>query len=408
MSMSKNKPKNKKSSPCIKDYARKRKILKRRRLRREKILLHQIRRNTKIAAFRVSTIKVDKLRITPVEGLAILVGTLMGAGVLGLPYVASKVGLIPAIGILFGVMLLMLFTSFIVLRVSAEMGGAQMSTIAQKALGKAGGWIMYLSIMIMGFGAFLAYIAGMGNIFTTLFGVNELVGAIIFWILASFVIYLGLEASGKTELIMSFVLIAIFIGVTGMLLPHARLENALYVDLGGIFSMIGVVIFAFGFHTVIPDVYRGIGSYKKTKKVVVLAFLIPAVIYAIFMIVFLMTFGKNTPQLATQGLEAIYDGMGKIIGNALPLVAIATSFIGVGLAQQSNSKEFLSLKKPAAWALTVVPPIVIYLLGVRNFADVLSFAGNTGDLMAFIILPILIWIIIYVAPKIRLKLKQSL
>ena len=406
--MSKNSPKNKNSSSGIKDYARKRKIQKRRKLRRERILLHQIRRNTKIATFRISTIKVEKLRITPVEGLAILVGTLVGAGVLGLPYAASQVGLIPAIGILFGFMLLMLFTSFIVLKLSAEMSGAQMSTIAQKTLGKAGGWIMYLSIMIMGFGAFLAYIAGMGNIFTTLFGVNEIFGAILFWILASSVIYLGLEASGKTELIMSFVLIAIFIGVTGMLLPHARLENALYVDLGGIFSMIGVVIFAFGFHTVIPDVYRGIGSYKKTKRVIVIAFLIPTIIYAVFMIVFLMTFGKDTPQVATQGLESIYNGMGKIIGNVLPLIAIATSFIGVGLAQQSNSKEFLSLKKPAAWALTVVPPIIIYLVGVRNFADVLSFAGNTGDLMAFIILPILIWIIIYVVPKIRIKLKKSL
>jgi len=406
--MSKNKPKNKNSFSSRNDYARKRKIQKRRRLRREKILLQQIRRNTKIATFRISTIKVEKLRITPIEGLAILVGTLMGAGVLGLPYAASKVGLIPAIGILFGVMLLMLFTSFIVLKLSAEMGGAQMSTIAQKILGKAGGWIMYLSIMIMGFGAFLAYIAGMGNIFTTLFGVNEVLGAILFWILASLVIYLGLAASGKTELIMGFVLIAIFIGVTVMLLPHARLENALYVDFGGIFSMVGVVIFAFGFHTVIPDVYRGIGSYKKTKKVLVLAFLIPTVIYAVFMVVFLMTFGKNTPEVATQGLEAIYNGMGKIIGNALPLIAITTSYIGLGLAQQSNSKEFLRLKKPAAWALTVVPPIIIYLAGVRNFADVLSFSGNTGSMMAFIILPILIWVIIYVVPKIRVKLKQSL
>jgi amino acid permease len=172
--------------------------------------------------------------------------------------------------------------------------------------------------------------------------------------------------------------------------------------------MMGVVIFAFGFHTIIPDVYRGIGSYKKTKKVIVLAFLIPTVIYAVFMLVFLMTFGKNTPQVATQGLEAIYDGMGKVVGNSLPLIAIVTSFIGLGLAQQSNSKEFLSLKKPGAWALTVVPPIIIYLVGVRNFADVLSFAGNTGDLMAFIILPILIWIIIYVVPKIRVKLKKNL
>jgi len=399
--MSKNAPKIKTSASFLKENDGKRKILRRRRLRRERIQLHQIRRNAKIAAFRISTIKVEKLRITPIEGLAILVGTLIGAGILGLPYAASKVGLIPAIGILFGVMLLLLFTALIVLKLSADMGGAQMSTIANRALGNAGGWIMYISIMIMGFGAFLAYIVGMGNIFTTLFGINEIVGAILFWILASSVIYLGLEASGKTELIMGFVLIVIFIGVTIMLFPHARVENALYVDIGGIFSMLGVVIFAFGFHTVIPDVYRGIGSYKKTKKILVLAFLIPTVIYGVFMVMFLMVFGKNTPQVATQGLETIYNGIGKIVGNALPLIAITTSYIGMGLAQQSNSKEFLKLKKPAAWSLTVIPPIIIYLLGVRNFADVLAFVGNTGDMMAFIILPILIWLILYIVPKIR-------
>jgi len=404
--MSKNNPKNKTSLSCKKESDRKKKILRRRRLVREKIHLQQIRINTRIAAFRISTIKVEKLRITPVEGIALIVGTLVGAGVLSLPYAASKVGLIPAMGILFGVMLLMIFTALIVLKLSAEMGGAQMSTIAQNTLGKAGGWIMFLSIMLMGFGAFLAYISGVGSIFTVLFGINEIFGAVLFWMLASFVIYKGLEASGKTELIMSMVLLAVFIGVTCMLIPHARLENALYSDLGGIFSIIGVVIFAFGAHTIIPDVYRGIGSYEKTKKVVILAFLIPAAIYAVFMVAFLMTFGKDTPEIATQGLESIYNGMGKIVGNALPLIAITTSFIGLGLAQQSNSKEFLRLKKPAAWALTVGPPMIIYLLGVRNFADVLSFAGNTGDLVAFIILPILIWIIIYVVPKLRVKIKQ--
>ncbi len=401
--MSKNSPNNITSSSYKKDFIRKKKILKRRRLRRERVLLHQIRRNTKITAFRVSTIKVEKLRITPLEGLALIVGTLVGAGVLGLPYAASKVGLIPAIGILFGVMLLMLFTALIVLKLSAEMGGAQMSTIAQKTLGNAGGWIMFISIMIMGFGAFLAYISGIGSIFTTLFGINEVFGAILFWILASSIIYKGLAASGKTELILSIVLLVVFIGVASMLIPHAKLENALYVDLSGILSIIGVVIFAFGAHTIIPDVYRGIGSYKKTKKVIILAFLIPTAIYAIFMVIFLMTFGKNTPEIATQGLEAIYNEWGKIVGNALPLIAITTSYIGLGLAQQSNSKEFLKMKKTTAWALTVVPPMVIYLLGVRNFADVLSFSGNTGDLVAFIILPILIGIIYWVLPRFRIK-----
>ena len=369
--------------------SQKRKLLKRKRLRRERLLLQLMRKQIKIFTLRISTIKVEK-PITPKEGLAILIGTQVGAGVLGLPYAASKVGLIPGFGILIGVMLLMLFTALIVLKLSAEMRGAQMSTIAQRTLGKAGGWTMYLSIVLMSFGALLAYVAGMGSVFASLFGFNETIGGFIFWILASLVIYLGLGASGKTELIMSYVMLMLFIGIAAMLLPHAKLENGLYAEVGGMLSMSGVAIFSLGCHTIIPDVYKGIRDYDKAKKVVIGAFLIPTLIYTVFMIVFLLVFGRATPQIATQGLEAIYDGIGNIIGNAIPLIAITTSYIGVGLAQQSNTREFLRLKKPVAWALTTIPPIMIYLLGIKNFADVLAFAGDTGDMLAFIILPILI------------------
>ncbi len=372
--------------------SQKRKLLKRRRLKRERTLLQLMRTHTKTFTLKISTIKVEKT-ITPKEGLAILIGTQVGAGVLGLPYAASKVGLIPALGILTGAMLLMLFTALIVLKLSVEMRGAQMSTIAQKTLGRIGGWIMYLSIVLMSFGALLAYLAGMGSVFASLFGINETFGTVIFWILASLVIYMGLAASGKTELVMSYLMLMLFIGIAIMLLPHAKLDNGLYIEAGGFFSMAGVAIFSLGCHTVIPDVYKGIGDYDKAKKVVIAAFLTPALTYAIFMSVFLLVFGTDTPEIATQGLEAIYGKVGNIIGNAIPLIAITTSYIGVGLAQQSNSREFLRLKKPAAWALTAVPPIIVYLLGVKNFADVLAFVGGTGDMLAFIILPILILLV---------------
>ncbi len=372
--------------------SQKRKLLKRRRLKRERTLLQLMRTHTKTFTLKISTIKVEKT-ITPKEGLAILIGTQVGAGVLGLPYAASKVGLIPALSILTGAMLLMLFTALIVLKLSVEMRGAQMSTIAQRTLGRIGGWTMYLSIVLMSFGALLAYLAGMGSVFASLFGINETFGAVIFWILASLVIYMGLAASGKTELIMSYLMLMLFIGIAIMLLPHAKLDNGLYIEAGGFFSMAGVAIFSLGCHTVIPDVYKGIGDYDKAKKVVIAAFLTPALTYAIFMSVFLLVFGTDTPEIATQGLETIYGKVGNIIGNAIPLIAITTSYIGVGLAQQSNSREFLRLKKPAAWALTAVPPIIVYLLGVKNFADVLAFVGGTGDMLAFIILPILILLV---------------
>ena len=379
-------------SVSLRDYHAKKKRLAR-RLRRERILLQLIREQTKIATIRLSTIKVPKPVITPGEGLAILIGTQVGAGILGLPYVASRVGIIPAILVLFGVMALLLSTALITLKLSAEMRGAQMSTMAHKILGKAGGWIMYHSILIMGFGAMLAYIAGMGSVFSNLLGVDETIGAIIFWILASAVIYLGLEASGKTELIMSFLMLILFIGVTASLIPYAKTENGMYAELGGIISMMGVSIFALGCHTIIPDVYRGIGDYRKTRNVVVLAFMIPTIIYAIFMSSFLFAFGKDTPQIATQALETLYGTLGKAIGNIIPLLAITTSYIGIGLAQQSNSKEFLKLKKPLAWGITTIPPIAVYIAGIKNFADVLAFAGDSGDLIAFIFLPIVMLII---------------
>jgi len=111
------------------------------------------------------------------------------------------------------------------------------------------------------------------------------------------------------------------------------------------------------------------------------------------MTAFLLAFGRDTPQIATQGLETLYGHFGRVVGNLIPLLAITTSYIGIALAQQSNSEEFVGLKRPVAWGLTVIPPALVYFAGVRNFADVLAFAGDTGDLMAFIVLPILIWLV---------------
>ncbi len=374
-------------------------LLKRRRRKRKKILMHILRKRKKIVTLRTSTIRVRKAKITPGEGLAILIGTQIGAGVLGLPYAAAQVGLVLATGILIGVMILLLFTALIVLKFSVAMDGAQMSTIAQRMLGRAGGWVMYVSIFIMSFGALLAYVAGMGSVLSNLLNINDTLGAAVFWVFASAIIYKGLEASGKTELIMSYVMLFLFVSVIFMLVPHAKLENGLYMNMGGILAITGVAIFSLGSHTVIPDVYRGLGSYEKTKKVVILAFLIPTFIYGVFMAVFLLVFGKDTPQIATQGLSQIYGNLGSIIGNIIPLLAITTSYIGIGLANQSNTREFLKIKTPIAWAMTTLPPLVIYLAGIRNFADVLAFAGDTGDMTSFIILPLMMLLVAYMKKR---------
>ncbi|MDK2782698.1 MAG: tyrosine-specific transport protein [Thermococcaceae archaeon] len=326
------------------------------------------------------------------EALAVLIGTQIGAGVLGLPYAAKEVGLIPSILVLVGVMLLMLFTARIILYFSAKMGGAQLSTVAKKMLGRGGGLVMLISLTFMSFGALLAYIAGMGNVFAALFGVSPKVGALIFWVFASLVIYMGIEVSGKSELTMSLAMLVLFMAVGVLLLPRGKLENALYSNISSLWKIVGVSIFALGCHSIIPDVYKGLGSYEETKKILTWAFIIPTAIYALFMASFLLVFGKETPQIATQALENLFGKTGFLIGNFIPFFAITTSYIGLGLAQLSNMEEYLGMDKKLAWAITVVPPLVVYLLGVGDFVSVLGLVGDTGDLMAFIVLPIVLYI----------------
>lgn len=326
------------------------------------------------------------------EALAVLIGTQIGAGVLGLPYAAKEVGLIPSILVLVGVMLLMLFTARIILYFSAKMGGAQLSTVAKKMLGRGGGLVMLISLTFMSFGTLLAYIAGMGNVFAALFGVSPKVGALIFWVFASLVIYMGIEVSGKSELTMSLAMLVLFMAVGVLLLPRGKLENALYSNISSLWKIVGVSIFALGCHSIIPDVYKGLGSYEETKKILTWAFIIPTAIYALFMASFLLVFGKETPQIATQALENLFGKTGFLVGNFIPFFAITTSYIGLGLAQLSNMEEYLGMDKKLAWAITVVPPLVVYLLGVGDFVSVLGLVGDTGDLMAFIVLPIVLYI----------------
>lgn len=203
---------------------------------------------------------------------------------------------------------------------------------------------------------------------------------------------MGIEVSGKSELTMSLAMLVLFMAVGVLLLPRGKLENALYSNISSLWKIVGVSIFALGCHSIIPDVYKGLGSYEETKKILTWAFIIPTAIYALFMASFLLVFGKETPQIATQALENLFGKTGFLVGNFIPFFAITTSYIGLGLAQLSNMEEYLGMDKKLAWAITVVPPLVVYLLGVGDFVSVLGLVGDTGDLMAFIVLPLVLYI----------------
>ena len=118
------------------------------------------------------------------EGAALLFGTVIGAGVLGIPYVLSQsglgLGLITFFLIFFTVLTVNLQVGEIVLRTQ---GKHQLSGYAEKYLGKPFKHIMALSMCTYIFGALVAYILGQGLVFSNLFGGDPLYYSTVYFIL---------------------------------------------------------------------------------------------------------------------------------------------------------------------------------------------------------------------------------
>ena len=104
------------------------------------------------------------------SAVATLMGCVLGAGILGIPFVVSKAGF--SIGlfwiILLGlaVLLINLYMGEIILRTK---GFHQLTGYAEKYLGQKGRVLMTISMMIGIYGALLAYIIGVGNSFNAMF-----------------------------------------------------------------------------------------------------------------------------------------------------------------------------------------------------------------------------------------------
>ena len=142
-----------------------------------------------------------------IMAIATLVGTIIGAGVLGIPYAISKSGFIPGMIILvilgFAVLILNLCVGEVALRTK---GRHQLPGYAEKYLGKWGKHVMSFSIIFAIYGALIAYFIGSGNVLADIFNLGNwsflflgleisasLMFSICFFVILSTLIYFGLN-----------------------------------------------------------------------------------------------------------------------------------------------------------------------------------------------------------------------
>lgn len=316
--------------------------------------------------------------------IATLLGTIIGAGVLGIPYVVAQAGFwVGALNIaVLGAVAMMVYLYFgeVVLRTP---GNHQLSGYAEIYLGK---WAKYLIMFSMMFGiysALIAYIIGEGQTLFALFGGNPMYWQVGYLFVISVFVYFGIRAVEKSELVLGMCMLAVVTLIIILLVPNVQASNLNNFHITKFFLPYGVVLFAFLGMGVVPELKEELSHNRKLmKSAIIIGVLIPLVIYLLFALTVVGSIGlerfSSLPPDERMANVALGNFMGNefwVLGNLFALFTMATSFIALGMALKEMYIYDFKLKNRTAWLLTCLVPLAIALSGMAHFIEAISLSG---------------------------------
>jgi len=316
--------------------------------------------------------------------LATLVGTIIGGGIFGLPYVVSKSGLVPGVFylvVLGGlVMLLHLFFGEIVLRTSEK---HRLIGYAEMYLGTWAKKLVTISTIVGIVGALLAYIILAGDFLEVAVGsmfpaVSNTVFSLVFWGALSVFILKGIQAISRMELFMNIALFTVIFAIFLFAFPHVETENFVAVDFSHLFLPYGVVLFAFAGWAAIPEIaelFKRKQDKRKLDNLIVWASGICGALYLLFVLFVVGVSGANTSKDALTGLIPFLGEKVVILGALFGLIAIAASFLVLGNYLKNSLRYDYKVPYLLSAAIAIATPMILFLLGLREFIVVLGMVG---------------------------------
>lgn len=307
---------------------------------------------------------------------SILIGMVIGAGYLAIPYMAMKsgftLGLLNLLVVYSIVLLTGLYLSEVIVRTKAQ---HQIVGYASRYLGKTGKRMMTFSIGVGVCSALVAYLTAQGEswsflIFNTLD--YSLHITIAFWIVLSAISYFGLHALKKEEPIGIILMVGMIILIAVLTANKLEASNLTYINIENIFIPFGVILFSFLGYSSIPEVSRSLGNDKaKLKKTVILGYTFVAIIYALFMFFVLGYQGLNTPEIATLVLGKPFIILG--------IITMLGAYLALSVTSEDILKADFGFSQMKAWLVTILVPLGIYLiiklLNAATFSTILSVGG---------------------------------
>jgi len=340
-----------------------------------------------------SYLGVFRQKIDQFEAVALISSATIGAGIMGIPYAISKVGI--PIGIIY-IIVVGLFMVGVNQLVGATIlrtkGNHQLAGLAEEYFGKYGRLLMTVVTYSILFGALVVYIIGVGESLAAIFGGSRLAWGLGFFATGISLIYIGLRTLKKVEILLSLGILAIVVFISVFSLPSIDLTKLTYHSFSDLLLPYGVLLFAFHGTTSVPEAQQLLDDKNhKFKHSIIYSGLISIVVYLIFALVVVGVTGTGTTEVATVGLGRVLGSTMVLLGNLFAVLAMGTSFLIIGLSLRDSLTWDYNLSKDTSTLLVGIVPLTIFLLGLREFIQAIDLVGGIFMSIEMAMLVLIYW-----------------
>jgi tyrosine-specific transport protein len=328
------------------------------------------------------------------QGTALITSSIIGAGVLGIPYAVAQSGVLIGLAYILGLGLLMMGLNLMLGEVAMRTGQPlQLAGLAGKYLGPAGKLCMTVVVYSLLFGALLIYLIGEGEALAALFGGRPVLWSLGFFAVAGTLVAIGLRTIKTVELFLTFGILIIVLLIAFFSVPHIDIQAMAHTNLAKILFPYGVILFALHGTTAIPEAYSLLRDKKRTfHRAIILSMAIVMIVYAVFAVVVVGVSGSETTQIATIGLGQKMGPLMLTLGNVFAIVAMGTCFLMVGVSLRDSLQWDFRLPRTLSTGLVLFVPVALFLLGLRQFIAVLDIIGGVFGSIELLLIIAIYWV----------------
>jgi tyrosine-specific transport protein len=360
-----------------------------------------------------------------IGAILLVAGTCIGSGMIALPMVLAKLGLVPSILLMVTIWFIMYYTSLINLELNLQAGhGLSLGALGRYFSGRTAELIGTISLKLLSYSLLAVFIYGGSSILQELIASKMAVEysfgniATCYALVAIALLLLPIKLIDYFNRFLFVGLIAVVaILIAGLAITinwsELPLFSEQYSNPSVWVALIPVVFTSFGFQVIFHTLTNYCNmNVKMLKQAFLWGSLIPAVVYIVWTCSILSVVYQDNPQFYGQmaagkaevgELIQVLSGIAKwqsvqLLVWWISLLAIATSVLGVGVGLCDSLKGIISKRVPNAGVcnifasiITVLPAYLVVMYVPNAFIAILGFAGMILAVIAVLLPVYLLW-----------------